>query len=90
MKCTCMDYAIRRTHCKHILMVLLKVYRLPCDSQMFRSLHTTPILRLHARSNARLVDPSILVPKEIRQKILSISHHGHPELEPSDENTTKR
>lgn len=90
MKCTCMDYAIRRTHCKHILMVLLKVYRLPFNSPMFRSLNTSSEQRIEARTFARVVDPSVLVPKAIREKILSISHRIHPEAAPVVENNTQR
>ncbi|CEG65615.1 hypothetical protein RMATCC62417_02364 [Rhizopus microsporus] len=70
MKCTCMDYALRRTHCKHILMILLKVYRLPYDNPLYQSLHTKKEERIHARSFCRQVDPSVLVPEDIRERIM--------------------
>lgn len=71
-------------------MVLLKVYRLPFDSIILRSLSTTAAQRIEARTFARVVDPSVLVPREIREKILSISHRNHSEAPPIVENTTAR
>ncbi|CAO3633924.1 unnamed protein product [Mucor hiemalis] len=91
IKCTCMDYAIRRVHCKHILMVLFKVYRLPCSHSMFKSLTTNREQRLEARSLGRVVDPSVLVPPEIRQKIMSIAYKNHPDAAPAaEEQATQR
>ncbi|KAG2232136.1 hypothetical protein INT48_008878 [Thamnidium elegans] len=91
IKCSCMDFALRRVHCKHILMVLLKVYRLPIDNLMFRTLSPNKALRLESRSYRRTVDPSILVPEEIRQKILSIGYQNHPDAKPIvPENTATR
>ncbi|RCH77563.1 hypothetical protein CU098_002224, partial [Rhizopus stolonifer] len=74
IKCTCMDYSIRRKHCKHILMVLLKVYRLPCDSPLFKSLSTDSAERLHARRFCQQVDPSVLVPPEARERIMKLMY----------------
>lgn len=72
-------------------MALLKVYRAPCNSPLYQSLNTTRDQRLAARSTARTVDPSVLVPQEIRQKILSITHKSHPDAAPVvDENIDKR
>lgn len=71
-----MDHRIRGTHCKHILMVLLKVYRLRWDSPMFRSLYTSTEERLLARSSGRNVDRSVLVPTSIREKILKLTTEG--------------
>jgi hypothetical protein len=89
-----MDYAIRTTHCKHILMVLLKVYHAPCSSPLYQTLTTSRQTRLEARFTARVVDPSILVPNEIRQKILSLSHVNHPDAAAKppvvEEDTNKR
>lgn len=82
-----MDHAIRRTHCKHILMVLLKVYRLGFDNPMFQKLTTTREERIRARSSGRVVDPSVLVPTIIRERILKLSHgeqeqvESHPQIE---------
>lgn len=69
-----MDYSIRRKHCKHILMVLLKVYRLPCDSPLFKSLSTDSAERLHARRFCQQVDPSVLVPPEARERIMKLMY----------------
>ncbi|CEP17783.1 hypothetical protein [Parasitella parasitica] len=80
--CTCMDYRIKHTHCKHILMVLLKVYRLCVDSPMFQRLTTSRDERMLARSNGRIVDPSVLVPAKIRDKILKLTHEGQEQEEP--------
>lgn len=91
IKCSCMDYAIRRVHCKHILMILLKVYRLPYDNPIFRRLQTSAPERIEARTHARVVDPSVLVPREIREKILSITQRNHPQAaSPSIDKTTER
>ncbi|KAI9272232.1 hypothetical protein EDC94DRAFT_595805 [Helicostylum pulchrum] len=91
VKCTCMDFCIRRVHCKHILMVLLKVYRLPIDNLMFRTLSPNRELRLQSRSYGRTVDPSVLIPENVRQKILSIGFQNHPDAKPTEpENTTTR
>ncbi|EPB82273.1 hypothetical protein HMPREF1544_10994 [Mucor circinelloides 1006PhL] len=76
ISCSCMDYRIRRTHCKHILMVLLKVYRLGVDSNMLQSLYTSPDERLRARSSGRLVDRSVLIPTSIREKILKLTNES--------------
>ncbi|KAI8646317.1 hypothetical protein BD408DRAFT_410553 [Parasitella parasitica] len=79
--CTCMDYRIRHTHCKHILMVLLKVYRLCLDSPMFQKLSTSRDERMRAKSSSRIVDPSVLVPAKIREKILRLSRDGQEQEE---------
>jgi hypothetical protein len=73
-------------------MVLFKVYRLNCSSPLFGSLSTRKEDRIEARSSARIVDPSILVPEEIRRKILNISYQNHPDASPPKEEpaTTKR
>lgn len=87
-----MDYAIRRVHCKHILMVLFKVYRLPCSHSMFRSLTTNREQRLEARSLGHVVDPSVLIPPEIRRKIMAIVYKNHPDAAApaEEEQPTKR
>lgn len=80
-----MDYRIRRRHCKHILMVLLKVYRLPFNSPLFLKLSTQKEERIMARSTGNVVDPSILVPLEVRNKILSLTYEGHPDVDPQEQ-----
>lgn len=66
-------------------MVLLKVYRLPYDSPLFRKLSTRKEERIMARSTGHVVDPSVLVPLHIRNKILSLTHDGYPEAEPQEQ-----
>ncbi|KAI8969716.1 hypothetical protein BDB01DRAFT_816447 [Pilobolus umbonatus] len=73
IKCSCMDYALRRGHCKHILMILLKVYHLPFEHPWYKSLKSSMDQRSEALvCYAKTVDPSVLVPADIREKILSI------------------
>ncbi|KAI9469103.1 MAG: hypothetical protein EXX96DRAFT_590459 [Benjaminiella poitrasii] len=90
MSCDCMDHRIRRGHCKHILMILLKVYRLAYDSPLFHSLKTTKEERLTAKNSQVLVDPSILVPLDIRQKILSLTNKNQPNSIIDEKNTVRR
>ncbi|KAG0734979.1 hypothetical protein G6F57_014674 [Rhizopus arrhizus] len=80
IKCTCMDYSMRKTHCKHILMVLLKVYCLPFDSPLYRSLSTKKDERIHARSFCQQVDPSVLVPEEARERIMKLMYGSSEEI----------
>ncbi|KAI9281603.1 hypothetical protein BY458DRAFT_499080 [Sporodiniella umbellata] len=80
MKCTCVDHSLRRNFCKHILMVLLRVYRLPYQSAMFQKLSTKKEDRLNARSLCQPVDPSILVPDETKERILKIMRGDTPEF----------
>ncbi|KAK4519506.1 Elongation of fatty acids protein 2 [Mucor velutinosus] len=89
ISCSCMDHIIRRTHCKHILMVLLKVYRLGLDSPMFQSLRTSNEDRLRARSGGRNVDHSVLVPTAIREKILKLTT-GHSEAHSTEQVNERR
>lgn len=72
-------------------MILLKVYRLPFNSPIFKRLQTTTAERIEARTHARVVDPSVLVPREIREKILSITNRNHPQAAPSvvDKSTSR-
>ncbi|GAN09618.1 RING finger domain protein, partial [Mucor ambiguus] len=89
ISCSCMDHRVRRTHCKHILMVLLKVYRLGLNSPMFQSLRTSSADRLLARNNGRNVDRSVLVPTSIREKILKLTVES-PEAQLSEQVAERR
>ncbi|KAI8347640.1 hypothetical protein BD560DRAFT_410884 [Blakeslea trispora] len=73
--CTCMDYNIKRTYCKHILMVLIKVYRLPLDDPMLKSLTTSRAQRLAIMQSEATADPSVFVPEEIQKKVMNIMYH---------------
>ncbi|KAI7904525.1 uncharacterized protein BX663DRAFT_502686 [Cokeromyces recurvatus] len=92
ISCTCMDNRMRRRHCKHILMILFKVYRLPSSSPLYHTLKTTREQRLIARSTHALVDPTVLVPATIRQRILNLTHEKHPDVVVIDdeEKTSRR
>lgn len=58
---------------------------------MFRSLNTNREQRLEARSLGHVVDPSVLIPPEIRQKIIAIAYKNHPDAAPAEEEQpTKR
>lgn len=83
-----MDHALRRRHCKHILMILLKVYRVPFNSPLFHSLNTTRQERYEARTFSRAIDPSVLVPEEVKQKVLQIGYQNHPDAAPVVEEIT--
>ena len=90
IKCTCMDFALRHRHCKHILMTFIKVYRLPWQSKMFKSLRSTKEDREQARAHSPLVDPSVLVPKAIRERIMRSLYKNHPDAGPSNEPKPER
>ncbi|KAI8885803.1 hypothetical protein K501DRAFT_68179 [Backusella circina FSU 941] len=73
MSCNCVDYRYKRLHCKHILTVLLKVYRLHFSSNLFKSLNTSAADRKAAmENNMSMIDPSVLVSREAREKILNV------------------
>ncbi|KAI8352452.1 hypothetical protein EDC96DRAFT_517986 [Choanephora cucurbitarum] len=81
ISCTCMDFGFRKSYCKHILMVLMKVYRLPLSDPMFQSLKTSREQRIDARQTGNIADPSVLVPEDIRKKIMTIFYHQDESLD---------
>ncbi|KAI8079089.1 uncharacterized protein B0P05DRAFT_470126 [Gilbertella persicaria] len=89
ISCTCMDHSIRRSYCKHILMILVKVYRLPFIDLMFKSLSTKPDQRIQARQHSSIIDPSVLVSEEIQKKVMGIYYHNH-EPESSETKSERR
>ncbi|KAI8073898.1 hypothetical protein BC940DRAFT_76521 [Gongronella butleri] len=42
LSCSCVDYRFRRVHCKHLLMVMLKVCHISPESNMYSSLTVKP------------------------------------------------
>lgn len=57
---------------------------------MFQSLRTTRDQRINARSSGRVVDPSVLIPANVRQRIMRYTHHSHPELDTVEEEVAER
>ncbi|KAL0086212.1 hypothetical protein J3Q64DRAFT_1738688 [Phycomyces blakesleeanus] len=58
MSCTCFDHRMRRTMCKHIIMVLLKVFRLPSNSIIFLGRGVTQ-RQIEAVFETRIPDVSV-------------------------------
>ncbi|KAI8372797.1 uncharacterized protein BYT42DRAFT_46309 [Radiomyces spectabilis] len=85
IKCNCRDFIYRRNHCKHILMVLLKVFHLPAASPAFRSLNLSPELLQDMFSKA-MPDPGVLVDEHIQKAIKAKLYH----VEPSDGGSVQR
>ncbi|KAI8097615.1 uncharacterized protein BX664DRAFT_258347, partial [Halteromyces radiatus] len=65
LSCSCADFRYRRRHCKHMLMILLKMFSLPATSPIFQTM--TPshdVLRQIFSTCAP--DPSTLIPEELK------------------------
>ncbi|KAF7723958.1 hypothetical protein EC973_001474 [Apophysomyces ossiformis] len=68
ISCTCMDHRMRGAHCKHILMILLKVFRLRPTAKAFRSL-TLSRTDVEEMYDNCVPDPSVLADEQLKQKI---------------------
>ncbi|ORZ21364.1 hypothetical protein BCR42DRAFT_407403 [Absidia repens] len=65
LSCTCRDFLHRRAHCKHILTILLKVFRLHPSSPIFTTLYPS-LNTLHEIFSSRVPDPASFIPQELK------------------------
>ncbi|KAI8881741.1 hypothetical protein K501DRAFT_300395 [Backusella circina FSU 941] len=75
MSCSCIDFTSRSSPCKHILMLLLKVYRLDFTSPLYRSLSSTSEQRKDAIMKSTH-DPSAFVSDAVRQRINQVLYQS--------------
>ncbi|KAL1933069.1 hypothetical protein VTP01DRAFT_8747 [Rhizomucor pusillus] len=68
MSCDCHDYIFRRMHCKHILLVLMRVFSAPPISPAFKSTKISKAAALELFANSK-PDPSVMVGPEIKELI---------------------
>ncbi|CAO3651932.1 unnamed protein product [Cunninghamella blakesleeana] len=87
LSCSCLDFRYRRVHCKHLLAVLLKTFRLPITSPMFTNLNPNSQV-LQEIFEKCIPDPSSFVPEEL-QSIISKRINGEPE-DDTNINTQRR
>ncbi|KAG0168464.1 hypothetical protein DFQ30_004732 [Apophysomyces sp. BC1015] len=82
-----MDYRMRRTHCKHILMILIKVFHLSPSAKAFRYL-TLSHEDLQKMYTTCTPDPSVLADEQL-QKLINTKMYG-PETPVPNENIERR
>ncbi|ORZ03049.1 hypothetical protein BCR43DRAFT_520263 [Syncephalastrum racemosum] len=68
MMCDCYDFRYRRSHCKHLLMILIKVYHASVRSRAFESLRLSQTTRAQLFSQCT-VSPEIMVNEKVYQAI---------------------
>ncbi|CAO3588061.1 unnamed protein product [Absidia cylindrospora] len=86
LSCACVDFRYRRRHCKHILMILLKLFHLPPSSPIFHTLRPSQSVLRDIFSSC-IPDPTALIPEELKALI---DKKLHGETEKTDIKTQRR
>ncbi|CAO3588073.1 unnamed protein product [Absidia cylindrospora] len=68
LSCSCRDFIHRRTHCKHILMILLKMFRLHPSSPVFTTMNPS-MNTLRDIFSSCVPDPGSFIPQELKDTI---------------------
>ncbi|KAI8327790.1 hypothetical protein BC941DRAFT_446312 [Chlamydoabsidia padenii] len=76
VRCSCRDFIYRRAHCKHVLMILLKMFHLQPSSPIFATLHPAQNVLKDIFSTC-IPDPAALVPEELKN-LIDKKLHGEP------------
>ncbi|SAL99288.1 hypothetical protein [Absidia glauca] len=74
--CSCRDFIHRRRHCKHILVILLKMFHLHPSSPIFRTIKPSQNVLRDIFSTC-IPDPTALVPEALKA-LIDKKMHGEP------------
>ncbi|CDS06873.1 hypothetical protein LRAMOSA09398 [Lichtheimia ramosa] len=79
MKCNCLDYRYRRLHCKHLLLVLARVFHVQKGSPAYSKLHLTNQELQDVFANCT-PEPSVMVSDTVKE-LINNKLHGVPVVE---------